>query len=388
MTKKRIYALCAIVGILIGSTGVFSSNVKKFADVADDSWYAPYVNYLTSRGIVKGMTETEYVPDGNFTVAESAAVITRYLKLEDVAQQHQQLMQRYGIIGSDKWYAGYIQLMHEAGIIDVTEYGCTITNGYVTIVDASYIQSPVKRYEFAAFIIRSFELDGTLIRTGDGTNGNEFISGGKYNDNDLELYIDHIKDYSSIPSAYNYYVLKAYYNGIFNGDNNGNFNPMNNLTRAEMAKVITVIVDQSQRIRIDVSGDRFDYVLSADDYTVYKNDSYLKYTTADKLLSAEIANGLTLVQHTDTYEINYTPTNHYPSGYRIDMRHYRELPSGYSKEISLSNDQRTPYINDFLPNDVFMLVLKEVSTGRAVDAYEIILNSRGITLNSHCNYLP
>ena len=395
MFKKRIYALCAVVGIVAGSAGAIFDSPQRtvsvpFTDVPAETWYYPYVGYLTSHGVVKGVTETEFVPSGNVTVAETAALITRYLGLENAAAERKRSMELLGVSGCNLWFAGYIQLMHEAGIIDVTQYGCTVNGRSVAIVDSSFLQMPVKRYEFATFITRSFELDGTMILTGNGTNGNEFIYGGYYDESMLSAFIPYINDYSQVPASYNYYVLKAYYNGLFNGDNFGNFNPLSNLTRAEMSKVITTVIDKSQRTRIEIPDTTpvlAGYPLSDDSFTVCKGVKYLKNSVSDSILTNEVASCVAVASDINGLAIGYTPSNYYPQGYSVTVHHYRKQPSGFSREITTLNDTGS-YYNYMINGDVLIFTLKETSTGRTVDAYEIKLNSYGLTENSNCNYMP
>lgn len=395
MFKRKIYAIFAVIGLIAGSVGVFSENTdgfavnttERFSDVSADMWYYPYVIYLAENKIVNGMTPTEFVPGGTFTVAESAAVITRYLGLEDEAAKRKSAMEILGVKGSDKWYSGYIQLMHEAGIIDVQKYGCTLNGSSVSIDIPEMLESAVKRYEFAAFITRSFELDGTGITTSQGTNGNEFIYNGSYDEGVLELFIPLINDYEDIPEGYGNYVLKAYYNGIFNGDNLGNFNPNSNLTRAEMAKVITVIIDASQRVRLETENKNPDkpsgYVLGDDSFTVYKNVKYLKNEVSDSVLLGEVVSGLSL----NGDKVSFKPSLYYPEGYTVNLRHYRKTLSGFMSELNVEYEDNT-YTADFIPEDILLFVLSENTTGKAVDAYEIRALTGGMTANSYCNYLP
>ncbi len=398
MLKKRIYSILAVIGLVAGSLGTFSENtlpddilVQSFTDVPSDSWFSPYVCYLTEQGIVKGITETEFVPNGTFTVAEAAAVITRYLGLEEQAIERKEAMELLQVNGYDKWYAGYIQLLHEAGVIDVEEYGCTINGNSISIDSAELLQMPIKRYEFAALITRSFELEGTGITTSSGTNGNEFIKDGKYDESVLENYIPFINDYSSIPESYNYYVLKTYYNGIFNGDNLGNFNPHSNLTRAEMAKVISVIIDQTKRTYIDVTPKEPEkpktYSLSDDSFIVYNGEKYLSPTKSGSILTGEVISCLTLEHKDNGAFISYKPSDFYPEGYVIEMRHYRKQNSGFHKKLEMSYTENV-YSSDFKANDILLFVLSDSTTGEAVDAYEIKMTQQGITQNSHCNYNP
>ena len=416
MLKKRIYAASAAAGLLFGTFGGFGAwgdspsefpagtfhaanaasvaaggdpetNAAVFTDVPSDSWYYPYVSALMENGVVKGMTETEFVPQGTFTVAESAAIITRYLGLESEAADRKNAMEILHVAGSDKWYAGYLQLMYEAGIIDVTQYGCSVLGRHISIDSYDLLEAPVKRYEFAAFVTRSFELDGTDIRTGDGTAGHEFIFGGAYDESVLERYIPYIKDYARIPASYNYYVLKAYYNGIFNGDDFGNFNPDNNLTRAEMAKVTAVILDMSLRTRIDVSEEPGE-ILSEDCF-VYKNGrTYLKHEVSDRLLQQQAA-GVSAYAENNMAYVAYIPQGVPPTGYIFELYHFTRDKSGFDVNLAAETAPGTGYQNLYTPGDRVLLVLADKATGEKLDAYAVILaDSTGTFTADACRYLP
>ena len=207
--KKKIYALSAAAGLVFGmlngnyafgdAANIAALSALAFTDVSENDWFYPYVAYLTENSVVKGMSDTAFAPQGTFTVAEAAAVITRYLGLEQEAAKRKSAMEVLNVAGAEKWYAGYIQLMYEAGIIDVSAYGCSVMGRHVSIDSAELLEKPVKRFEFAAFITRSFELDGTEIRStvGEGL-GHEFIYSGSYDESELETFAPFIKDYSAM----------------------------------------------------------------------------------------------------------------------------------------------------------------------------------------------
>ncbi len=409
--KKRLYALFAVFGLMFGVAGTGSvafsqtSDVNtqlsdstsmvtesiEFQDVSEDDWFYEYVTYLTNNGIVNGMTETIFEPYGTFTVAQSAAIISRYLSLEDEAQERKEAMQLLGVEGADLWYSGYIQIMHEAGIMDVTKYGCTVNGKSISINSTELLNSPVKRYEFASFVTRSFELDGTEIRSGvyNDSLGHEFIFGGSYDESLLELYIPYIKDYEEIPSEYSYYILKAYYNGIFNGDDLGNFNPHNNLTRGEMAKVAAVILNPELRTRIDVLEQRLSdsYLIEDGDYLNKNGKKLLKHTVSDLILESE-ATGIQIITLSGMRYIVYTPLKNAPSGYEFEIRHYRPGADGFDLEITDSSEatEDGSYKHTFNSKDKFLLLLKNNSTGEAIDAYQLSFNMIGEIIYSHCSY--
>ena len=391
--KKKIYALFALCGIIFGSlcpaitadeesqiTEVFSQSnpnqTASFYDVWESDWFYPYVTYLTENKIVNGMTDTTFEPNGTFTIAQSAAIITRYLGLESKAQELKNAMVTLGVSGSDKWYAGYVQLMHDTGIIDVTQYGCTLNGTSISIDRTDLLDAPVKRYEFASFITKSFDIEP----------GNKFIYGGQYIQDELEKYVPFINDYSDIPESYCEDILKAYYNGIFNGDDLGNFNPGNNLTRAEMAKVAAVIINPDLRIRIDVNSSDFSdsYILVDDDYIIKKQEKFLKSQVTDAILESE-AKGITVSGSVITYKQQKKA----PEGYEFEVRHYRKSSDGFDVEITDSVKQSdVDYKNDFTKSDKFLLLIKKLFTGETIDAYEVSFNMLGEVIYSNTSYNP
>ncbi len=393
-THKRIYALSAAIGIVFGLFGGLGGTAAEpFADVSAGSWYYPYIAYLSESGIVKGMTETQFVPQGTFKVAEAAAVITRYLGLEEQAEARKNAMQILGVAGADKWYAGYLQLMYEAGIIDVTQYGCSITGRHISIDDPTKAEVPVKRYEFAAFITRSFELDGTDVRAAVGEGlGHEFIYGGSYDESLLVGYIPYIADYSSIPRDYSDYVLKAYYNGIFNGDDLGNFNPLKDLTRAEMAKVISVIVNPELRehIAVEAASDAYDDYIPLPDECYY-TDVYdmmtLRPAYTDYWLLLETY-GISLSEESGTAVVSYTQQGAAPAGYEFRIRHYTRDPSGYDRDLAVDRSTGMSYKNTYTSGDKLLITLVDLATEETVDAVSVTLLDGGKTVLDECRYLP
>ena len=403
--KKKIYALSAVAGLALGAFGgtnafgdtaqLDKGSVTAFTDVAADSWYYPYVSRLTETGVIKGITETSFAPNGTFTVAEAAAVITRYLGLDDQAESRKNAMEVLGVAGADKWYAGYVQLLYEAGVIDVSSYGCSVMGRHISIDAPELLEKPVKRYEFAAFVTRSFELDGTEIRStvGEGL-GHEFIYSGTYDESMLEKYIPYIADYEAIPASYNYYVLKAYYNGIFNGDDAGNFNPTNNLTRAEMAKVTAVIIDSSLRTRIDVNaarpetpGSNETALLPEDSYLVIDGKQVLKPSYTDALFAAEAMNLGTFYEN-NLPVVSYTRQSAPPSGYAFRVYHFTKDAVGFDVNIAAAKDTSDGYRSLFNPGDRLVLTLVNTQTGETVDAHTFILNGVGAVTQNSDRYLP
>ncbi len=53
-----------------------------FTDVAADAWYTPYVNAIGMAGIVNGVGDGMYDPDGTVTWAQIITILTRFVESE------------------------------------------------------------------------------------------------------------------------------------------------------------------------------------------------------------------------------------------------------------------------------------------------------------------
>lgn len=61
-----------------------------FADVAADAWYAPYVRVIQAAGIVNGVGDGKYDPNGVVTWAQIITILTRFVEPQKCTLQHNQ----------------------------------------------------------------------------------------------------------------------------------------------------------------------------------------------------------------------------------------------------------------------------------------------------------
>lgn len=59
-----------------------NEKTHRFADVADEAWYAEAVNWAAENGVINGVSETAFAPNDNITREQMAAIIYRYAKLK------------------------------------------------------------------------------------------------------------------------------------------------------------------------------------------------------------------------------------------------------------------------------------------------------------------
>ncbi len=67
--------------IVVKALGLTPKANGKFTDVASDKWYAPYIGTANAYGIVNGVSDTEFNPEGTITRQEAALMTVRAAKL-------------------------------------------------------------------------------------------------------------------------------------------------------------------------------------------------------------------------------------------------------------------------------------------------------------------
>ena len=67
--------------IVVKALGLTPKVNSKFKDVAANAWYAPYVGTANAYGIVNGVSDTEFNPEGTITRQEAAVMTIRAAKL-------------------------------------------------------------------------------------------------------------------------------------------------------------------------------------------------------------------------------------------------------------------------------------------------------------------
>ena len=84
---------------------------SRFSDTAEH-WAEKDIEFLAEKGIVKGVTDTEFMPDANITRAEFSALITRILGLQAISYNGQ-----FTDVSSSDWFAETVAAIQEAGIM-------------------------------------------------------------------------------------------------------------------------------------------------------------------------------------------------------------------------------------------------------------------------------
>ena len=70
------------------SIAQYSNAELAFTDVAADAWYAPYVRVIQAAGIVNGVGNGRYDPNGKVTWAQILAILSRFVEQKEYTLQH------------------------------------------------------------------------------------------------------------------------------------------------------------------------------------------------------------------------------------------------------------------------------------------------------------
>ncbi len=111
MGKSAFYAMQDVeLAEPAGTEPAESVENTPFTDIAGHP-NAAAIQALYSRGLISGMTETEFMPEKTMTRAEFSVLVTRGLGLAPAPGGN------FSDVAPDSWYAGYVGAAYTAGII-------------------------------------------------------------------------------------------------------------------------------------------------------------------------------------------------------------------------------------------------------------------------------
>lgn len=178
----------------------------KFTDLIKAPWAKQYIQGLFEKGIVDGRTEYEFAPNDFVTREEFVKTLITAAEF-DVSGDCE-----FVDVEKDRWYYPYI--------------ASAVNNGIASGMDNDRfgINEKITRQDMAVMISR------VLNNIQQSDNIKVFNDSDKISD----YAVDAVQRLSGI--------------NIISGDENGNFNPLNNATRAEMAKIIYMMVQERSNV--------------------------------------------------------------------------------------------------------------------------------------------
>ncbi|WP_079908468.1 S-layer homology domain-containing protein [Paenibacillus sp. 32352] len=181
---------------------------KTFADMSNH-WAKADVELLASKLVVKGMTDTGFMPDNRITRAEFAAILVRGLGLSENNAA------KFNDVKTTDWYAGAVGTAAKAGLVDGFEDGTFKPDANVT------------REQMAVMVARAMKITT------------------KEPDADIKA-LDKFTDQTSISGWAKEATAQAVNAGIINGMTDRTFVPAEHATRAEAAVMVKRLLQYAQ----------------------------------------------------------------------------------------------------------------------------------------------
>lgn len=190
----------------IGTVLPDTENAAPFDDLDAALWAKDYILKLYDKKIISGYGDKTFRPNDGVKREEAVKIIVSSLGLLD-----ENASAPFEDVNKNEWYAPYIGSAYKFKIVSGID-----ENNFGT-------GKNVSRQDMAVMI---FNLSNTL--------GNKFEKAREYTE---------FKDGADIADYAKEAVKYLYCAKILNGDNLGNFNPTDNLTRAETAALISAVLN-------------------------------------------------------------------------------------------------------------------------------------------------
>lgn len=174
-----------------------------FKDVSNSAWYYSSVKYCANNGLMKGSSASTFNPNGMVT---REAFVQTLANIEGINESDYSSKTSFDDVKADQWYSAAIEWAKQNDIVKgVTE----TTFG---------LGQQVTRQQMATMFRRFVEYKG--------------------GDVDLKADLTVFADYSKIPDWSKEGVEFAVAQGLFKGNDKGEFNPTGKATRASLATVL------------------------------------------------------------------------------------------------------------------------------------------------------
>ena len=175
-----------------------------FADVPASAWYAQYAREAAQAGLMTGTAQTRFSPDQTLSVAE---VVTLAARLH-AERQGETVPQRPGA-----WYLGAYAYCVDEGLFTTME------------VPSGILEQPATRFQMVELLDRAVPDSEKTAIHGDAAAPDV-----------------------GPDSPYQEVVNRWYQAGITQGDQSGNFNGENSITRAETAAILCRLAGLTPRV--------------------------------------------------------------------------------------------------------------------------------------------
>ncbi len=177
-----------------------------FVDVTKDRWFYEYVEYVYTRGLMKGMEETLFGPNNMLTREQIVTILYRMAGSPAVTGENP-----FSDVPAGKYYTDAVIWASQNGI----------TKGKSDTIFMP--KANVTRQELVAFLHRYAQYMGLDVSV------------------DPSITLDGFVDVDDVSSYAMESMTWAYANGLISGMGNNNIAPQDTASRAQVAKLITVL---------------------------------------------------------------------------------------------------------------------------------------------------
>lgn len=184
--------------------------IDSFVDVAETDWFYPYAKSVFKSRLMLGVSDAEFAPNDKISRAMFITLLYRMNDIPKVTTEN-----KFSDVAKNSWYEYAAIWANDNGIAGEktdTEFGPDVL---------------VTREEIATYIYRYAQYKKLNVE-----EAIKNVDTSSYND------ILNVSEWAK--EAVNYCIAE----GILNGDNNGNLNPKDNATRAEVATMLVRFTDK------------------------------------------------------------------------------------------------------------------------------------------------
>lgn len=222
-SKKKVIAILMSSVIL---SGPLLSHAATFSDMKDskgkDHWSLPFVNDISSKGLVGGYSDGTFKPNKPVSRIESVVFISRLFPVETVKATFEANKTKWDA----KLKANLIPDFAKSAVVFGLENGW-YTEAYLKefINSKDKSQKDAQRYEFVVYLVRALGWDKEMSNAA----------------------VVSYKDTKTIPKQAVPYVEILGKKGVI--ATSGDFNPLKAVTRGEVAKMLSISYPNSQKAK-------------------------------------------------------------------------------------------------------------------------------------------
>ena len=228
MKTNRLLSCALALAVTVSALALPASAATAFPDI-QSHWAKSYIEEMTDANMFKGYEDGTFKPENKLTTAEALALCARAVGLDEntsaeIADDYKEAVDDV-LDGSQSWFYREFAICLAAGILTESDLKSLTQSGALT--------KPIVKEDLAVYLIRAMQLGPMSER--------------------LSSYPMSFDDTASISESAkpSVYLLSVY--GIVQGDQNNDFGPDGQVTRAIMATILTLNDDLTGATAYSVS---------------------------------------------------------------------------------------------------------------------------------------